>query len=126
MRAGQEAAAERERLAAETAAKEKAERERLGARARAKHLEQLAGKEPMLWRKVEDLVAAKLPRSYDQAMEMLADLRDLAYGKNEGDFQRRVAALRDAHERKRAFIERLDKAGLLRDRNLSPQTARKR
>ena len=112
LRAGEQAAAERERIAAEKAAKEKAQRERAAARARAKHLDELAGKEPMLWQKVESLVATKLPKSYDQAVDLLADLRDLAARKGEADFPGRVAALRTAHARKPTLISRLDKAGL--------------
>jgi hypothetical protein len=112
LRAGEQAAEDRRRIAAAKAAKEKAERERAAARARAKHLDQLAGGEPKLWQDVERLVATKLPKSYDQAMELLADLRDLAARKNETDFRRRIEALRTAHARKPTLIARLDKAGL--------------
>ena len=110
--AGEQAAAERERVAAEKAAKEKAQHERAAARARAKHLDELTGKEPMLWQKVESFIATKQPKSYDQAVEVLADLRDLAARQDGADFGPRVEALRLAHARKPTFIERLDKAGL--------------
>ncbi|MGH8490649.1 MAG: hypothetical protein ACREXS_17745 [Gammaproteobacteria bacterium] len=74
----EQAAAERQRIKAEKAAKEKARREREAAVARAQHLDEIAGKEPALWNKVEGLIATKQPKNYDQAVELLADLRDLA------------------------------------------------
>jgi hypothetical protein len=112
LRASEQVAEERKRIAAEKAAREKAERERATARARAAHLEQLAGKEPALWKKVDSLIAMKQPKSYEQAMELLADLRDLAARKDGLGFRRHVEALRAAHRSKPTLIARLDKAGL--------------
>jgi hypothetical protein len=112
LRAGEQAADERRRIAAQKAAREKAQRERAAARARAMHLDQLAGKETILWRKVESLIAIKQPKSYDQAVELLVDLRDLAARKEEVGFRQQVEALRAAHGGKRTLIARLDKAGL--------------
>jgi hypothetical protein len=112
LRVSEQAAEERKRIAAEEAAREKAERERAAARARAAHLEQLAGKEPALWKKVDSLIAMKQPKSYEQAMELLADLRDLAARKDGLGFRRHVEALRAAHRSKPTLIARLDKAGL--------------
>jgi hypothetical protein len=112
LRAGKEAAEERRRIVAEKAAREKAQRERAAARARAMHLDQLAGKEPVLWGKVESLIAIKQPKSYDQAVQLLADLRDLAARKDELGFRRQIEALRAAHGGKRTLIARLDRAGL--------------
>jgi hypothetical protein len=112
LRAGEEAADERKRIATEKAAREEAQRERAAARARAMHLDQLAGKEPVLWGKVESLITMKQPKSYDQAVQLLADLRDLAARKDELGFRRRVEALRAAHGSKRTLIARLDRAGL--------------
>ena len=112
LRAGEQAAGERERIAAENAAKEKEQRERAAVSARAKHLNQLAGKEPVLWEKVEHLVATKQPKSYDQAVQLLVDLRDLAARKDAADFRWRVEALRTAHARKPTLIVRLERAGL--------------
>jgi hypothetical protein len=112
LHAGEQIADERRRIAAEKAAKEKNERERAVARARAKHLDQLAGNEPVLWAKVESLVATKQPKSYDRAVELLVDLRDLAARKDGTDFRRRVEVLRTAHARKSTLIDRLHKAGL--------------
>jgi FtsZ-interacting cell division protein YlmF len=112
LRAKEQAADERRRIAADKAAREKAERDRAAARARAMHLDQLAGKEPVLWKKVESLIATKQPKSYEQAMELLTDLRDLSAQKDELGFRRHVEALRAAHGGKRTLIARLDKAGL--------------
>lgn len=112
LRAAEEAGAERRRIQAETAAKEKARRERDAAAARVKHLDKLAGKEPALWKQVEQLVATKQPKRYDEAVGILIDLRDLAARKDGVDFRRRLAVLRAEHARKPTLIERLHKAGL--------------
>ena len=72
----------------------------------------MAGKEPTLWSKVESLIADRQPKSYDQAVEVLKDLRDLAARKDDPGFRRHVEALRAAHGGKRSLIERFDKAGL--------------
>jgi len=112
LRAGEQAAGERSRIAAEKAAREKEQRERAAARARVKHLDQLAGNEPVLWKKVESLIATKQPKSYDQAVELLVDLRDLAARAGGADFRRRVEALRNAHARKPTLIDRLHKVEL--------------
>jgi hypothetical protein len=112
LRAGEQPAGERERIAAEKAAKETEQRARAAALARKRHLDQLAGKEPGLWEKVERLVATKLPKNYDHATEHLVDLRDLAARKDAAGFRRRIETLRAAHARKPTFISRLDKAGL--------------
>lgn len=113
LHAGEQIADERRRIAAEKAAKEKDQRERAAARARAKHLDQLAGREPVLWTQVESLIATKQPKSYDRAVELLVDLRDIAARKDGADFRQRLEALRTAHERKPTLIDRLHKAGLL-------------
>ncbi|MHB8764931.1 MAG: hypothetical protein ACYDA8_11440 [Deferrisomatales bacterium] len=105
-------AQERRRREAAERAREEARREQQAAAARARHLDGLAGREPKLWAEVEALVATKQPRSYDRAVEILVDLRDLAARKKGGDFLLRVTALRQAHERKPSFLERLRKAGV--------------
>jgi hypothetical protein len=101
------------RLAAQKAAEEKARHEREAAISRAKHLDKIAGREPKLWDEVENLIATKQPKSYDHAVKLLIDLRDLAVrrGKRE-EFGARLDALRAAQARKPTFIERLRKAGL--------------
>jgi hypothetical protein len=101
------------RLAAKKAAEEKARHEREAAISRAKHLDKIAGQEPKLWNEVENLIATKQPKSYDHAVKLLVDLRDLAIrGGNRDEFGVRLDALRVAQARKPSFIERLRKAGL--------------
>ncbi|MCX7031449.1 MAG: hypothetical protein NTU62_15200 [Spirochaetes bacterium] len=103
---------ERIRIEAEKRAEEKACREREAAAAREKHLGSLVGREATLWTEVDGLIATRQPRSYDQAVKILVDLRDIdALGKG-GDFRLRIEALRQAQTRKPSFIERLRKAGL--------------
>ena len=93
--------------------KEKARQEHLAAIAGQKHLDALAGQEPELWTQVEELIATKLPKSYDLAVQRLVDLRDLAVSKDEeAAFSRRLTVLREAHLRKPAFIGRLQDEGL--------------
>jgi hypothetical protein len=75
-------------------------------------LDSLAGQEPKLWDKVDMLIAEKQAKSYDQALKILVDLRDLTSRIGGGDFRLRIEALRQEHTRKPAFIELLRKAGL--------------
>jgi hypothetical protein len=112
LRGAERAAAERRRAAARKAAREKARREREAALARARYLDDLAGREPAVWSQLERLVAAGHPKRYDQAVALLADLRDLAARKGGAGFRERLAALRAAHVRKPAFIARLREAGM--------------
>jgi hypothetical protein len=90
----------------------KARREREAATARGKHLEGLAGRESKQWSEVDTLVATKQPKSDDQAIRLLVDLRDLDTRGKGGDFRPRIEALRQAQARRPSFIERLKKAGL--------------
>jgi len=103
---------EREHLEAEGRAKEKARREREAAIAREKHLDRLVGREVELWTEVDGLIATKQPKSYDQAVKLLVDLRDLAARGQGSDFELRIEALRQAQARKPSFLERLRRAGL--------------
>jgi hypothetical protein len=112
LRAAADYTTERQRIEAEKRAKAKALRDREAAIAREKHLDGLVGQEDRLWAEVDGLVATKLPKSYDPAVKVLLDLRDLLARKPGGDFGRRIQALRQVHAKKRTFIERLGKAGL--------------
>ena len=112
LRAAKTCTEDRKRIEAENRAKEKARCEREAAIAREKYLDSFVGHEPKLWAKVDTLIAITQPKSYDQALKLLVDLRDLdARGKG-GDFRLRIEALRQAHARKPSFIERLMKEGL--------------
>ena len=103
---------ERQRIEAERRAEEKARGEREAAIAREKHLEEIAGREPRLWAEVDTLIATKQPQSYDRAVRLLVDLRDLDARTKAYGFRPRLEALRQAHARKPTFIQRLTKAGL--------------
>ena len=112
LREAENAARARRRVQAEEAAKERARREREAAVARARHLDRLAGREPELWRQVEDLIATRQPKRYDEAVGLLGDLRDLATRKDQAAHRFQMEALRTRHARKPALIDRLDKAGV--------------
>jgi len=112
LRGAESASDERRRIAAERASQDDARREREAAAARAERLALLVGKEHEIWSRAESLIATRQPRGYDQAVALLADLRDLAALREDGDFRRRVAALRTEHARKPTLINRLNEAGL--------------
>ena len=103
---------ERERQRQKTQ-REREEAQRRRAQAREQHLASLAGKENSLWRRAEDLVATRQPGKYDEAVQVLGDLRELARRANAlASFTSRLTALREKHASKRTFLERLGKAGL--------------
>jgi hypothetical protein len=104
---------QRQREDARKAAEEKGRQQHLAVIARQKHLDALTGREPELWTQVGELVATKLPKSYDLAVQHLVDLRDLAVRKGaDADFSQRLTVLREAHSRKPSFIGRLHDKGL--------------
>ncbi len=113
LQAAGEHAEERRRAAAKKAAEEKARREREAAESRAKYLDEIAKLEPNLWTQVENLISTKQPKSYDQAVLLLVDLRDLGVRRGKTDeFEAKLNVLRGAQTRKPSFIERLRKARL--------------
>ena len=78
-----------------------------------KHLDALASRQHAVWKDVERLVASKTARSYDEAVSLLEDIRDLAVRDNdECAFARRIGAVRERHVRKVSFIAKLDNAML--------------
>jgi len=94
-------------------AAEKARRERLKAEARQRYLDGLVGRESLVWDKTEQLIKTTQPGKYDQAVTLLADLRDLADQQGTKDeFATQLFALREQHHRKHSLIRRLDMAGL--------------
>lgn len=104
-------AEERSRAEAVRAAHEKERREREAAKARALHLDRLAPREEETWGQVDALATTKLPKSYDQAVSLLKDLRDLAARDgHEPVFATRLQALREAHAKKPSFLDRLRKS----------------
>lgn len=113
--AAEQRASQRTQAAARKAAEQKERREREAAAARARYLDRLAGQEPRLWAEAERLAATKLPKSYDQMVVHLVDLRDLATRAGSGgstDFATRLERFRATHPRKPSLLDRLDRAGL--------------
>jgi hypothetical protein len=109
--AAESRAAERERREAERQAAERARLEREKAAARAKYLETLAGREKQVWEQVSELIHTKQPKNYDQAVNLLVDLRDLALQRGrEGEFNLALEQLRTLHSAKPSFLRRLEKA----------------
>jgi hypothetical protein len=99
-------AEKKRREAADRAAKERAVRDRQKAEARAKYLDDLATREPATWREVEKLIATKLPKSYDRAIELLVDLRDLAGRSGRAEEARaRTEEIRLRHTRKPTLMK---------------------
>lgn len=97
----------RERLEAEKKAAELAEKQRLQKIAREKRLNEILGQEPILWAQIESLASEKKAKSYDKAIELLTDLRDLAARTKASDFHLKLKNLREKHSPKSSFIERL-------------------
>jgi hypothetical protein len=112
LREADRAAEQRRRLEAEKAASERAQRQRAAAMARKKHLDRIVGRESALWTEIESLIATRQPDSYDQAVKLLVDLRDVAARGDEAGFPQRLERLRSEHARKPALIERMRRAGL--------------
>jgi len=98
-RRGQEA----KRLAAEVEAQ------------RLKALEALARREAEAWRQVGALIQEGKARPYDEAVELLKQLRDLAVHQGkEAAFRERMSRIFEAHSRRPALMARLRKVGLVR------------
>ena len=83
------------------------------AAARERELKALARREAEAWDQVDMLVAFKRPKAYDEAIRLLADLRELGVRDGrEPEVAERIRALREEHARKPSFVDRLEKAGL--------------
>jgi hypothetical protein len=104
----------RRREEAARQARERAEREAEAARRRKLHLQALMGTEPRLWREVDQLIATGQPTSYDRAVAVLEDLRDLAAlsGAAEG-FTRRMQGVAAQRSKKPSLIRRFRAAALV-------------
>jgi len=109
------AKAEAQQRAEDEHRRKRAEAERARKAAlRRKEIIALAPDTPRLWAKVRELIERKLPAAYDEAMPVLADLRDIAaYKVEEQAFAGRVEGVATTCRNRPAFISRLKKAGLL-------------
>jgi hypothetical protein len=109
-----ERAAERERRKAAGKAREQARLERAATEARDRKLQELSKRETAAWREVDALIATRQPRKYEEAVELLRDLRALCQRDGRPEEARfRIAALRSEHEKKGRLVDRLRAAGLL-------------
>ncbi len=105
---------EKRRLLAERHAREQVRREREAAAARQKRLDALAKQESQAWSKVDALIATRQPKGYDQAVELLRDLKDLAQRQGQlAEAKSRLRSLRQRNGRKPALMRRLDSARLI-------------
>jgi hypothetical protein len=94
----------RRRAAAERAAQARA----AAAAERERQLEALARREPGAWQELELLVEG---RSYDEAVRLAVDLREVAArAKRQEEFDRRLAEVKQRHARRRGFLDRLRRA----------------
>jgi hypothetical protein len=100
-------AEKREKREAKAEVRRKAKAELAAAIAKQARLSSMRGREQQVWIEVEELVRSLQPKSYDRAVEVLRDLKDLG-----GDFSQRMAAFRAAHPGKPAFHRRLREAGM--------------
>jgi len=92
---------------AEKAAAAIAEQKRLQRIAREKRLNEIMGHESTLWNEIESLTSEKKAKSYDRAIELLTDLRDLADREGSNGFLLKLEALKQRHSAKSSFIKRL-------------------
>ncbi len=95
------------------AAREQREKE-ARKRQRQKQLQAIADRQADLWAEVPPLVAGKRANTYDAAVKILCDLRDLAkFQKQEAEFQTKLQQLVEEYGRLAGFMSRLKRANLL-------------
>ncbi|GAA2243038.1 hypothetical protein GCM10010145_06850 [Streptomyces ruber] len=91
--------------------RQRAEADRAAARAR--HLAALADDADSVWQQIEAHLATRKPSAHDQAVTLLADLRDAcATTGRHTDFRRRLTRLREANRHRPGLIQRLDRHDL--------------
>jgi hypothetical protein len=100
----------RERAEAERREAERRRQAEEAARARRTRLDALRKRGAGIWQEIEGEIERRNPSGYDRAAGLLADVQTVAAEDgSEGDFRRRLAAIRARHGTKRRFIERLDR-----------------
>lgn len=83
---------------------------------RVAQLEALAPKEPAMWQEVSRLIELKQSKAYDQAIEYLIDLRDLAEQQGTlSEFTARIRKMQAHYSSRSGLMSRLQQAWLLRD-----------
>ncbi len=105
---------DRKRIKAEKRVRDQIRRKQEAAERRKKQLESMAGKENILWDKVEKLISTKQPKRYDEAISLLLDLKDLADHEDRIlVFSSRMRALVSKHLRKDTLMKGIQKTKLL-------------
>jgi len=113
LRARDQRTQEKQRRAAEKKVREETRRKKEAAAARQAYLDELAQRTPYTWQQVEALIQTRQPKKYDEAVQLLRDLCDLAERQGRtAEARARLQTLRDAHANKPSLLRRLDKAGL--------------
>jgi hypothetical protein len=96
--------------------KRKTREQQISRQARVAQLEALAPKEASMWQEVTRLIELKQSKAYDQAIEYLVDLRDLAEQHGTlSNFMERVRKIREDYSTHTTLISRLQQSWLLRD-----------
>lgn len=73
----------------------------------------MAAREAEVWKEIDALIERKTGPAYDEAIQRLRDLRELAeYQGQAADFQERLGQMREQYSRRTALLRRLDKARL--------------
>jgi len=89
-------------------AREAAERKRI------QRLEKLAQEEEATWIYVENLLAEKRAKTYDEATKLLSELQDMAkYKQRENKFEERFKSICEKYGKSVALMERFRRAGLM-------------
>jgi len=85
-------------------------------RARAKQLNAMAQQEPEMWKQVFDLIRTKQIKSYDQAVKLLTELRELAqhFGRLE-EYESRLGQIQQEFSNLPGLKFRLREAGLVKE-----------
>lgn len=114
LKAAKERAEARKHGEKERAERQRVRREQEARAARERHLSDLAKRGVEAWAEVDQLIATKQPKKYDEAVALLCDLRELAArdGKDQ-EVSARLKRIWTQHDGKPTFVSRLRKAGLL-------------
>ena len=103
-----QALADTERLA------RKAREEEAATRKRRQYLESLKPEQEQIWKTIDSLISRKKPQSYDEAVQHLINLRDLAMLEgNVVEFQRKIQQIQATYSKCSGLLRRIEAANLL-------------
>ncbi|NET39728.1 MAG: hypothetical protein F6K19_48510 [Cyanothece sp. SIO1E1] len=107
------------RALAETQRSERQAKEKAAAKAkRHRYLESLKPQQAQIWETIKDLIARKQALPYEQAIQHLIDLRDLAELEgNSAIFQSRIRQMQADYSNRSGLLRRMREAKLLREEN---------